>query len=181
VFPIGERFKDKTQKIKGFGVDLEISVLTLFILVGVGFVLTGVYLQMKSFEDRIAAVGAEQSVLKSEREKLKAERDALQSALERAGKTQMRVLVTLSGVSTKEMPKLEDVEARYFLPGKNDSIPADVGRGLLLNQLSVSLKDVTHEMIIKRLIVEDRASKRKWYVENFPPLEPHVELRKEED
>lgn len=34
-FPYGEKLKGKIQKIKGFGVDLEVSVLTLFIIIGV--------------------------------------------------------------------------------------------------------------------------------------------------
>ena len=36
-FPFGQRFTEAKQVIKGFGVDLEISILTAFLLTGVVF------------------------------------------------------------------------------------------------------------------------------------------------
>ena len=53
----GDKFKDKTQKIKGFGIDLEVSVLSLFILVGVALSFAGIYLNVMNYESLGGAGG----------------------------------------------------------------------------------------------------------------------------
>ena len=50
VFPYGAKFKDKKQTINAFGVKLEVSVLTLFILIGVCLSSFGLYTQIKDYE-----------------------------------------------------------------------------------------------------------------------------------
>src|SRR5260370_33460709 len=64
VFPYGERFKDKVQKIKALGVDLEVSVLALFILVGVVMAFVGVYLRVSDYEGRLQLAANDASAMR---------------------------------------------------------------------------------------------------------------------
>lgn len=53
-FPFGNRFREKTQKFKGFGIDLEMSVLPLALLLGVVLCFAGIYIASESYESRLA-------------------------------------------------------------------------------------------------------------------------------
>jgi hypothetical protein len=165
LFPYGEQFRSKVQKIKGFGVDLEVSVLTLFIIVGVALSLTGVYLQVKGYETELQSA--------------KKDRDAAEQALRLARKMQISAFVTLKGLSAAEMPKLEDVECRYFLVGRNEPLKAVVAKGMQPNQFSVVF-DITPDTFIVRLVIEQLSTKRRWSVANFSPIQPWYELAKED-
>jgi predicted membrane protein len=163
--PYGEKFKGKIQKIKGFGVNLEISIFTLFIIIGVILSLTGVYLQITDYEQQL--------------NNSKKEEEAAKIALAQANKMEMRVVVSLEGVSENDMPKLEDVKCKYFLPGSDRHIEADVIKGVAQGTFKIILKDVTSRTHVLRLVLEDNATNRKWEKMNFMPLEPVFSLKKE--
>jgi len=173
VFPYGEKFKDKTQKIKGFGVDLEVSVLTLFVIIGVVLSLTGLYLQIEGYDNQLKDYERQVAAAK-------AEAVAAQQALERGRRMQMSALITLEGVNAAEMPKLEEMRCEYFLYGSEKPVEVQVGRGLAGNQLRVAFKDITADTVIRSLVLQDRSSQRKWAYENFAPFEPFYVLKRQE-
>lgn len=163
--PYGEKFKGKIQKIKGFGVDMEISIFTLFIMIGVILSLTGVYIQIKDYKQQLYIA--------------KKEEGAAKIALAQAKKMEMRIVVSLEGVSENNMPKLEDVRCKYFIPGSDKHIEADVIRGAHSATFKIILKDVTSMTHVIRLVLEDNATNRKWEMVNFMPLEPVFSLKRE--
>ncbi len=163
--PYGEKFKGKIQKIKGFGVDLEISVFTLFIIIGVTLSLTGVYLQIKDYKQQV--------------DKAIKQKEAAKIALAQANKMEMRIVVSLEGISENDMPKLEDVKCKYFLPGGNGYIEVDVIKGAMSGTFKIILKDVTSKTHVTRLVLEDNSTNKKWEMKNFMPLEPVFSLKME--
>ena len=168
VFPYGERFKDKIQKIKGFGVDLEVSVITLFILIGVILSFTSIYLQLKDYQNQLASAKTE--VL------------AAQKALVQSQKMEITALVTLEGVAARnDIPKLEEVRAEYYLSGSDEPMEAQLSKGYHENQFRVTFKDITRATHIRSLVVQDRSrdNPRRWTIENFMPFEPFYNLAKE--
>ena len=164
-FPYGEKFKDKIQKIKGFGVDMEVSVLTLFIILGVILSLTGIYIQIKDYEEQLY--------------RAKKEKDAVKEALEQSKKMEMKILVTLEDISENNIPKLEDIQCKYFLYGDEDPVMVDVTKGYRSNQFKITLTDITSKAHIAQLVLEEISTRRKWVKENFMPFEPMYELKKE--
>src|SRR5882672_12191966 len=53
VTPLGERFSSATQKIQGFGLNLEVSVLTLLVLIGIGLMTSGIWMQLQDVSTRL--------------------------------------------------------------------------------------------------------------------------------
>lgn len=172
-FPYGERFKEKTQKIKGFGIDLEISLLTLLVIVGMVLCATGIYPQIAGYEGRIASAN-------EEARKAKAETDVVREALERSRIMRIQPLVTLEGVDATGMPNLMDLKCKYFLPRGDTPREAVVSPGYASNQLKVTLEDVSADTVIRSLILVDLASQRRWWIENIAPLEPLYQLKRVE-
>src|SRR4051812_22761254 len=60
--------KEKTQRIKGFGLDLEVSVLTLIVLIGLTFSLAGIYLVTRDYDTTVKALSGAREDLKRARE-----------------------------------------------------------------------------------------------------------------
>lgn len=170
IFPYGERFRDKTQKIKGFGLDLEVSVLTVFILIGFVFTFSGILLQIRGYDDQLKKL-----------EEARLERDAriahMQLDIERLQKMEIHALVTLEGVDPGAFSRLSDLECEYTLSGRGEPQKADISKGDG-NSIQVTLKDVTRETHIRRLVLEDRGSNSKWEYVNFDPLQPIYNLKK---
>lgn len=164
-FPYGEKFKGKIQKIKGFGVDLEVSVLTLFIIIGVILSFSGVYLQIKDYEEQLYQV--------------KKERDTVKERLEEATRMEIKILVTLDGVSENNMPKLEDLQCNYLLYGEEEPVRVDVNKGYTSNQFKITLKELPCKAHIARLVVEDLSTGGKWAKKTFLPFEPNYHLEKD--
>lgn len=158
LFPYGEKFTGKIQKIKGFGVDLEISILTLFIIIGVILSSTGVYFQIKDYEKQLINAKNNEEVAKKR--------------LAEAEKMEMRMVVSLEEVSENDMPKLEDVKCKYFLPGSDKPIEADVIKGVSSGSFKIIFKDVNSMTHVIKLVLEDNATNRKWVKMYFMPLEP---------
>lgn len=78
--PNAVTLQGKTQKIKGFGLDLEISVLTLFVLIGMTFSLIGAYLVVQDYEGKIRETA-------ELRQQLARATDAFETAPERLAKS----------------------------------------------------------------------------------------------
>lgn len=165
IFPYGSKFKEKTQKIKGFGLDLEVSVLTLFIIVGVIMSFIGVYLQIKNYEQQL--------------DNSRRGEEAAKIALEQARKREITFVVTLEDVSENDMPKLEDTQCKYLLFGSDKPVRVDVTKGYRSDQFKIILRNLKSDAHIARLELEDLFANRKWIKESFMPFEPNFRLTKE--
>jgi Na+-transporting NADH:ubiquinone oxidoreductase subunit NqrC len=164
-FPYGEKFVDKIQKIKMFGVDMEVSILTLFIVVGVMMSFSGIYLHISNYEEKI---------IKANIEKEKAE-----FALAEAKKMEMKIVAVLEGVGENLIPKLADIQCEYWLPGDDKSFKADIIKGITSNSFKIIIKDITPRTHISKLLLRDISNNTSWIITNFMPLEPTFKLIKE--
>lgn len=162
------------QRIRGFGVELEISVLTLLVLVGFILSLSSIYMQVTGYQQRLASSADELKQLKSDM-------DSTRRQLEAAKKIDMTAYITLDGVgSPNDMPKLADLTSRYYVHGQGDKpVQAEVSRGAEWTSLSLSLKNLTPETHIDRLEVIDQKSNKVWVKTNFYPLNPTYSLSRD--
>ncbi|MEE9553376.1 MAG: hypothetical protein V3W18_03675 [candidate division Zixibacteria bacterium] len=158
LFPYGEKFKGKIQKIKAFGLVLEVSVITFFVMVGMIFLLLGVYLQMKNYEERL--------------DKAQLDRDNANAALTLAKKMELTAVITLENVGEDNMPKLEDIQCSYYLYGDMTPKRINVIKGYRSDQFKIIFQDISSKAHIAQLVLEDVSTGNKWLKENFMPLEP---------
>jgi len=176
VFRYGKNIRGKTQKIKGFGVDMEVSVIALLIIIGVLLSIIGIYLQIRDFEAEIKKHEKKVVSANSAKEELK-------RALAQANKIHMNVLLTLDGVNPDQLPKLEEVVCEYYtiVGGEKKSVMAPVTKGGH-NQFQITLTEVTKQTTITELSLKDLSTDRKWLYSDsktFWPLVPVYTLEEE--
>jgi hypothetical protein len=159
------------QKIRGLGLDLEVSALGLIVLVGFIMALSSIYFQVRSFEKQLAAAEGESLALKG--------------ALAQAGRMSINLLVTLDGAdSPSHFPKLDDVYCRYFVRDREREEwieGAKVTSGIRGDQLRVTIEGITPQVYIERLELIDRNPKtaRTWVKDPLGnPLSPSLTLKK---
>jgi len=156
------------QQIKALGVELDVSVITVLVLVGFVLSLTSVYLQVKNYEGQISAT--------------EAKLDELSSELRHAGKVTFTPFVVLDGVSSPDkMPRIGDVLCTFVMVdgGSTETRGAQVSAGAASNSLQVAMLDIPLSAEIRRIEVTERTAvkPRTWVVENVGyPLAPALNL-----
>ena len=163
LFPYGERFKGKIQRVKAFGFDLEVSVITFFVIVGVIFSLTGAYFQVKNYE----------AELSNAKDKL----DYANKKLKEEKRLDVTAFVTLENIDVDSLPKLENVECKYYFMNDKDEHVADVMLTRSGDRYKINLEDVPSMKMIEWLEFKDRSTGREWIKETFLPAVPTYVLK----
>jgi hypothetical protein len=169
-FNISTAYKDKVQHIKAFGVDLDISVLTLLVLVALTLSLTGAFFLSRDYEQRLAALS-----------ELPAKLSALDTAhrveLARAKQVDVIALITLDGLDVDHAPEPKELSCTLRLHGGAGTKELEVSEGVLKAQYSVLLENLTAEERIRTLQCKTKDG-RAWFIDKFNPLEPEYELKR---
>lgn len=156
------------QQIKALGVELDVSVITVLVLVGFVLSLTSVYLQVKNYEGQLANT--------------EAKLDELNSELRHAGKVTFTPFVVLDGVSNPEkMPHVGDVVCTFVMVDGGNTVTrgAQVSAGAAANSLQVAMLDIPLSAEIRRIEISEITpiKPRTWVVENVGyPLAPALNL-----
>jgi len=166
--PNSANLHGKTQKLKGFGLDLEISVLTLFVLIGMTFSLVGTYLVVQDYETKVRETG-------ELRQALTRASEAFDVALRKARQVDVTALIDLQDVGDR-VPDPNDLTCEVHLfnaPPRKLPVARGVDRG----QYYVTLDNLSAGLLLLKL--ECRDSDRRWTIARFNPLEPQYLLRKD--
>ena len=171
VFPFGQRFKEGKQVIRGFGLDLEISVLTLLLLIGFVMTFSGFYMYLRN---------ENADTLREEIRELRGKLDAAREEVQRAGRftiTANLVLPESVDVSSLDVGKLE---CRYTLFANPDSwVQAAVSQGLGGNSVRITFADIERRDVIQRLELREHGTESVLgVVMNIYPLQPLYKLEK---
>jgi hypothetical protein len=172
IFPYGSNFRDKTQKIQGFGINLEVSVLTLLLIIG--FVLIffggGIWLQLRSVDEQLVT-------LKADKAAAEAHANNLQERLQKANAMELVAFVKLDGVDELNPPDANSIECLYETStGKGGN--ADVSVAPASGAFKIAIRDITRDTTISDLILRTKDKKKKWRAEHsFMPLQPTYELK----
>ena len=166
--PTATNLQEKVQKIKGFGLELEISVLTLFVLIGMAFSLVGTYLVVQDYETKVR----ETAELKQE---LTGTKEAFETALRRSRQVDVTALIALDNLGDS-VPSPQDLTCEvHVFNSQPRKLP--VTRGIERGQYYVTLDNLSAGVLLQML--ECRDVKRRWTITRFNPLEPEYRLRKE--
>ena len=168
LFPFGERLRGKTQKVNGpFGIDLEVSPVALFFIVGGALCLSGAYLHYHDAEKRLIEKEQEFVELRKDYEgKLASKQLDLETFLK------------LQGAETHP-PDLKNVVSRYKKNGPESPVEGSVTPGPQPGSVTITLRGVTPETSLRFVELEEKtAPHRKWiYQGAYWPLQPTLDLK----
>jgi hypothetical protein len=175
IFPYGQSFREKTQKIQGFGLNLEVSVLTLLLIIGFVFIFfgSGIWFQLRSIDTRLKSL---------ETEKASADvrvRD-LQERLDRQSPMDLVAFIKLKSQNSPP-PNVNAVDVVYETATGGGG-PVDVSVAPASGAFKIAIRDFTRDTTVTNLIVKTKDGKRKWKLEgSWMPLLPTYELIEELD
>lgn len=147
------------QKLKGFGLDLNISVVTLLVLVGLVLALTSTFLQVRNYDSALHA--AERKA------------EALDVALTQAKRMNVSADISFEGVNKVSDIKLEDLKCRYYIDNPDTNAAwvenAKLTKGFYGLSFVLTLEDITPKSRIEVIEVEDINPQhpRKWEKKNI--------------
>lgn len=167
VRPFGVSLRDTRQKIKGFGLDLEVSVLTLFVLIGVTLSLSGIYLVTRDYEAKLGE-------LADYRIRLARAEEDFSRALAQARQIDVTALVTLDDDGNHPAPSELRCELQLF--GSPRGRPLSVESGIKPGQYAITIHSITSENVIRALDCQHAQTNRTWTLEKFNPLAPEYRL-----
>lgn len=171
VSPLRERFSSATQKIQGFGLNLEVSVLTLLVLISVGLMTSGIWMQLQD-------VGSKLKQLEIDKTTAEEKAKRAEENLANANKIPIAYFVTLEGVPDIGKLNLQSVSCKYVIASgeERDGIVSPTAS---TTRLKVTLPDLQKDTIIDTLTITNSQTHEKW--ENraqLRPLQPTLELVK---
>lgn len=145
------------QIIKGLGLDLNISLITLLVLVGLVLALTSTYLQVRNYDQQISDAQRKVTIL--------------ESALSRAGKVNVNAVVNFEGTTESDMPDLTNIYCKYYVKGPDGERWVDRAKitpGVYPLDLVLTVEDITPLSSIERIQIWDRNPKkeRSWELNN---------------
>jgi len=179
-FSYGERLKDKIQEIKAFGTDMKISVVTVFIFVGVALIIPMVW---TGFNNTIKALDNSRQSLLTEKEAIIKERDLFKLKFDEAMAKRTRdqiYLLDLEGISEREFPKKEDIQVVY-IDENSTTAPQIIDHEITAGQhkkVKVTFKNINDETEYATIEVIYKSSNQRWLFEEFRPGRPSLTLKK---
>ena len=170
--PVGKQFSEKTQKIQGFGLNLEVSVLTLLVLIAVALMTSGIWLQLQDVSKQLRQL---------EDDKRRAEDNyrIAQDQLENAKKRGLAAFAKLDGVNDVSKLKLE-LFTCVFTNAAGDEEKADLKPSTGLNKIKVIFLDLPNETVIRSITITNTQTGEKWVNrDEHRWLQPEITLAKE--
>ena len=162
----------RPQSIKWLGLDLNVSLITLLVLVGLALALTSTYIQIKNYDEQLR--DAEQ------------QNETLEAQLRRAGKLTVTAELSFEGMrSPQDMPKLQNVYGHYYLKGPDGDRWVEnvkITKGVYPLNLHLTLENIHASSTIERIELIDKNPKqeRTWVVDNVGNLlAPKIVLKEQ--
>jgi len=168
LFPFGERLRGKTQRVKGpFGIDLEVSPVALFFIVGGVLSLSSAYLH---YHD------AEKLLIEKEQELLELRED-YESKLA-SKQLDLETFLRLPGAETQSLDP-NNLVSRYKKNGPESPVEGTVTPGPQPGSVTITLRGVTPETSLRFVELEEKTPPhRKWtYQGAYWPLQPTLDLK----
>jgi hypothetical protein len=171
-FPFGTQFKETKQTIHGFGVDLEISVLSLFLLVGTLMSCTGIFLYLTNQSRDVQ--GLQHTIIE-----LQSELKASKANAELAQHASLRFTLILP--ADLHQPPIQNLECWYLLASNPDMwAQASVYRGVGdPNAIGITLSDIALHDVVQQLELREHGTQNVLASSgSIYPLQPVIQLKK---
>jgi hypothetical protein len=171
--PLRDKISGATQKIQGFGLNLEVSVLTLLFLISAALISTGIWVKLGSIKDQLA-------LSRLEKERADAKLQSLREEMDRFKRNSVEAWVTLDGVDDVSKLKYTALECDFQTSAADAPERCSISRGDFLNRVKVTFPDINKGTKIKALVIkESDAPNREWsYTNEFDPFKQSLKLSK---
>jgi hypothetical protein len=171
--PLRDRISGATQKIQGFGLNLEVSVLTLLFLISAALISSGIWLKLGTIKDELG-----RSMKAKEEADVRAK--SLEEQIERLKKTSVEAWVALEGVDDVSKLKYPALNCDYQTSASDEVERCIISKGDFVQRVKVTFIDVNKGTKIKLLsIKETDAPNREWsYTTEFDPFKQSLKLSK---
>jgi hypothetical protein len=178
MLPFGARLQGKTQQIKGFGLELEVSAVVLFFLVGLLLSLIGVYLFTKDYENRLATFAGIEAKLERAEQDFREAREAFREGLVKAQQVDVNVLISLADIDPETAPKETDLTCTVQTFDDRPPTPVPLRRGPQKGQYKARFEDVKSDALLPVMECTHGKWNRTWVLQNFRPRIPEYRLEK---
>jgi len=158
------------QKIKGFGLDMDVSLITILVIVGLVLALSSAYVQLRDFQRDL--------------ESIRQENAGLNIRLAHAGKSRVTLLLQLDvDDGSDSLPNPTELYCKYYL---NDydyegwRTVDTINQGYA-DEYRLDLDDITSFTNIQKLMLIQKDKKRAWVTQSVGQvLKPSYKLKKTE-
>lgn len=173
VSPLRDKISGATQKIQGFGLNLEVSVLTLLFLVSAALISSGIWVKLGSIKDELAQ--AVQGRVKADAKVL-----SLQEEMDRSKSSSVEAWVSLDGVGDITKLKIEALKCEYQTSAADAVEKCNITKGDYLHGVKVIFTDINKGTKIKLLVItEGDPPTRTWsYVGELDPFKQTIKMPK---
>jgi hypothetical protein len=176
-FKYGNNFKDNVQEFKMLGADMRISIITVFVLVGLILIFAGTYFNVVNTNSKLAKMLDDEKQKSNDYQtqlfKLQGEVNTLKLSQNKT----LNYFLDLDGVANLPNPK--NLKVTYKLWGDEDKENVLNCSPVTQNdkqRLFVTISDLTPASFVTSLTVEDITTRHKWKVNSFFPLSPSLKL-----
>lgn len=172
VTPLGKRFSGATQRIQGFGLNLEVSVMTLLVLISVGLIASGIWVQLQD-NSRVL------TQLQQERHEAKEALKATQAQLENERKQGIVAFAKLDGVDDVSTLDLQAFFCSWTnAAGDEEKAFLEASQGL--NKLKIIFLDLKRESVVRSVTITNTQTREKWINrDQHRWLQPELVLKRE--
>ncbi|HEY0545447.1 MAG TPA: hypothetical protein VGC91_08740 [Pyrinomonadaceae bacterium] len=162
----------KTQRFTGLGVSMELSMLTIFVLMGFILSLSSFFLQWKGYLDQQGNYDKEIERLNGQ---IKASDDTIDKMREEADKSKT------VGMRLNLIPKpyarltAADLSCTYQIVG-SEVKNVNLLPGASSNSFVLPLDGITKTTTFSFILIEHRKSGQRWQMDDYKPFEPILYL-----
>jgi len=179
-FKYGDRLKENIQEFHMFGADLKISIITVFVMVGLIFIFAGTYVNIV---DANADLKTELTDQRKQNKELTGQISELSGQIKALKLSQNKTLdyfLDLDG-QDNTLPDIKNLRICYKTWGAEDREVPLTCKPYTFNEkqrLQVTMSDLTPGTFITAFIVKDVGTNQQWKASNFFPLSPALKLNK---
>lgn len=176
-FKYGNNIKDSVQEIKMLGADMRISIITVFVLVGLILIFAGTYFNIVNTNSKLAKMLDDEKQKSTDYQSQLLKLQGEVNSLKLSQNKTLNYFLDLDGVT--EIPNPKNLKVTYKLWGDEDKENVLNCSPVTQNdrqRLYVTISDLKPESFITSLMVEDIKTKHKWKISSFYPLSPSIKL-----
>lgn len=177
-FKYGRNLKDSIQEFKMFGADMKISIITVFVMVGLILIFAGTYFNIVNTNSKLAQVLTEEQKKSSTYQAQLLELKGQVALLQQSQYKTFNYFIELD--STDVLPDPKYLRIFYQLSFDDDKVKpvvCSIIQGYEKPQLQITFQDMKPGSYITSLIAEDIKTNRKWQACKFFPLSPSLKLK----
>jgi hypothetical protein len=176
-FKYGANLKGSIQEIKMFGADMKISIITVFVLVGLIFVFSGTYFTIVNTNSKLTQIIEDEKKKSSDYQQQMLQLKGQIIQLQHSQNKDINYYLDLEGDQSPLNP--QNLKIFYTLFGEEDMVKPLNGLINTTNEqqrLMITIPDIKPGSFIRSLVVEDMATRKKWKATSFFPLAPELKL-----